>query len=122
MLVSQKITAIRKDKGMSMTELAAASGIAQTSISRYESGKIKKIEEDKLVKIANALGVSYDELIKGDPLYEKQGTRGPYSHRKDHAAVQDEMDEALLLSFHNMPGETKEIVLQLCRVLETTRA
>ena len=119
MLVSQKIAVLRKEKGMSMTDLAIATGITQTSISRYENGKIKKIEETKLVKIAEALGVTYEELVKGDPVYEKKTVRGPYARKTEQVDVQDELDKDLLFSFHNLSGDTKAIVLQLCRVLET---
>lgn len=120
MLVNQKITALRKDKGMSMSDLAAAAGVTQTSVSRYESGKIKKIDEDKLVKIARALGVSLEELVGEDPLYRKQTIRGPYIHgAADMVTVQDDKDKALLFSFHNLTESRQDLVLELSRALET---
>ncbi len=113
MLVNKKISALRKEKGMSMTDLARATGITQTSISRYESGKIKKIEEDKLARIADALGVSLEELTGKDPVYEKSTVRGPYTKRGEKISVQDEYDEDLLFTFHQLSDEKKLATLNL---------
>jgi len=53
---------VRKRKKVTQVELAERTGIHQQSISRYESGgKIPQI--DTAYRIAQALGVSLDELI-----------------------------------------------------------
>lgn len=53
---------VRKSKGITQVELEEKTGISQQMISRYESGDhIPQI--DTAVKIADALGVTLDELV-----------------------------------------------------------
>lgn len=55
----------RKEKGMSMKELAKRSNVSESTISRWESGKIKDMRKDNVVPLANALGISPMELMSG---------------------------------------------------------
>lgn len=56
------IKAIRKEKGMTAAELARRVKTTPVSISRYETGK-RKPTITKAAEIAEALGVTVDELI-----------------------------------------------------------
>ena len=102
-----------------MTDLASAAGIARTSISRYESGKIKRIEPDKLARIAAALDTSPEDLTKDDPLYQKESIKGPYDSQKDLVTVQDDYDKELLFTFHQLSSETKIAALHLFQTIAT---
>ena len=53
---------IRKQKGMTQEALSAFSGVNRVSIAKYETGKSDPSLETA-VKLANALGVTVDELI-----------------------------------------------------------
>ena len=119
MLVNQKITVLRKEKNMTMADLASLTGIARTSISRYESGKIKRIESDKLDRIAAALDTSSEELTKDDPLYQKNSIKGPYDSQKNLVMVQDDYDKELLFTFHQLSSETKIAALHLFQTIAT---
>ena len=55
---------IRKERGMTQSELAAASGIHRITISKYEAGKVTP-NVDSAKSLAEALGVTVDELING---------------------------------------------------------
>ena len=61
--IGQRISRIRKEKGVTQAELAKKCGISMQQISEWERGyrnpKISNAE-----KIARALGVSVNELIK----------------------------------------------------------
>lgn len=57
-----KLREIRKRQGMTQKELGALVGSSEASLSFYESGK-QMPDLDKLVQLANALGVSTDELL-----------------------------------------------------------
>ena len=48
---------------MTQTELAERSGVGRVTISRLESGELKETTIGTLAKLAEALGVSVDELI-----------------------------------------------------------
>lgn len=51
------------DKKMSQTQLSEKVGVKRETISRYISGE-KTPSSDTLIKIADALGVTVDSLVK----------------------------------------------------------
>jgi len=59
-----EIKAVRKEKGITQQHLSEVSGIDQSSISRMENSK-QGISLDNLYRIANALDVPVEYLIKG---------------------------------------------------------
>ena len=56
---------LRIGKGWSQEKLAREAGISYNTLIKIERGVIKNPKIDTIIKIANALGVSIDELIKG---------------------------------------------------------
>ncbi len=61
MLFGSKLRGKRAELRMSQDDLAAASGVDKNSIARYEIGDTKP-GLDKAVALANALGVTLDDL------------------------------------------------------------
>jgi len=57
-----KVKQLRTDKGISLTDLAAATGISVSYLNEIEKGK-KHPKPSKVAAIADALGVSYDYLV-----------------------------------------------------------
>jgi transcriptional regulator with XRE-family HTH domain len=55
---------IRKAKGLGVNQLAQYSGVSAPQISRIESGKRTSPKPDTIAKLANALKVPYEELMK----------------------------------------------------------
>ena len=65
MNIGLRIKQCRKLKGLTQEGLAKASGISLLSVRRYESGE--RIASEKVLhSIANALGVSFFDLVKDD--------------------------------------------------------
>ncbi|APW16427.1 helix-turn-helix transcriptional regulator [Salmonella enterica] len=62
--IAKRIIEMRAERGMSQSELAAASEVAPAQISRYESGK-NIPRANVLSKIAKALNVPYAYLAYG---------------------------------------------------------
>lgn len=58
-----KIATIRRDMRISQMELAKLSNVSQSQISKMEKGTIASPAHDKLVRIAEALGKSINELV-----------------------------------------------------------
>ncbi|MDZ7936452.1 MAG: helix-turn-helix transcriptional regulator [Emticicia sp.] len=56
-----KLKQLRLDKSMSLTELAQRSGLSMSYINEIEKGK-KYPKSDKIVALAEAMGVDYDTL------------------------------------------------------------
>lgn len=63
MKTSEKIKMLRKDKGLSQTELGNMIGVQKSAISKYEKGIVVNIKKDTLDKLAEALEVSPAELL-----------------------------------------------------------
>lgn len=58
-----KIRDIREQKKMSQEELSQKSGVSRTTISNLENNIDKTAMTSTLVKIANALGVTVDQIF-----------------------------------------------------------
>lgn len=64
MNVGEKIRKIRKQQKLSMKELGKRIGLSEQAISQYERG-VRNISLEVLYAIANALNVTYTDLIEG---------------------------------------------------------
>ena len=66
-IVGKRLKKLRRDKNITLMQLAKKTGINEATLSRIESGAIKLRQLDKLSKIASALDVTLDNLLsKGD--------------------------------------------------------
>ena len=71
---SQRLAALRRERGMTQAELAARLGISKSAVSMYERGN-REPELDLLQEMADLFGVSVssllgrerDDLLNGDP-------------------------------------------------------
>ncbi|MBX2990872.1 MAG: helix-turn-helix domain-containing protein [Bacteroidetes bacterium] len=62
LILGVKIKQLRAEQDLSLSELAAKSGLSVSYLSEIEKGK-KYPTPDKIIQIANAIGVSFDELV-----------------------------------------------------------
>ena len=69
-ILSSNIKKYRKKLNISQDKLSKLSDVTYNTIIKIESGKNMNHTIKTLMKIANALGVSLDELVKGKN-YEK---------------------------------------------------
>lgn len=60
--IGKKIRSLRLDKGWTQKKLAIESVVSENAIKQYENGK-RQPKTEYLEKIADALGVSVDELL-----------------------------------------------------------
>lgn len=66
----------RKEKGLTQEQLAFAANLSQSTVNKIEKGKTQA-ELASLIKIANALHMTMDELLCGSvdssiPVYQKE--------------------------------------------------
>ena len=54
---------LREAKGWTQAELSAASGVGRITISRLESGVLKETSAGTLMKLANALGCTMNDIV-----------------------------------------------------------
>ncbi len=62
MLLSEQVKKFRKKKGIPQDKLAHLAGISFSTLAKIESGTAKQPTFDTLIKIADALEISLDEL------------------------------------------------------------
>ena len=65
--MGSRIARLRKDKGMTQSELADALGVTQPVVSDYENGVIG-LDSARIVQLAQILGVSADEILGLDKM------------------------------------------------------
>jgi transcriptional regulator with XRE-family HTH domain len=79
------IKSLRQEKGLTLREVEAATGISNAYLSQLESGKIKQPSPSNLFKLAELYGIPYESLM------EKVGYPAPKPNpeiqRKEPAAV-----------------------------------
>ena len=61
--IRQRIQDQIKERKITQSDLAAAIGLADSSLSRFLSGKTDKIGDEYIIKIADFLGVSTDFIL-----------------------------------------------------------
>jgi transcriptional regulator with XRE-family HTH domain len=76
--LGSRIAQARKERGMTQQALAEALGVAQQTLGHYEVARAR-IAADLLPRLADALDLSLDELLKGQPTVRLPGKRGPAS-------------------------------------------
>lgn len=54
---------LREAKGWTQAELSDASGVGRITISRLESGVLKETSAGTLMKLANALGCTMNDIV-----------------------------------------------------------
>ena len=63
---AERLAELIKQKQISYAELERLSGIPKSAIHRYATGDTKKIPIDRIIRIANALGVIPPDLVGDD--------------------------------------------------------
>lgn len=60
--IGQRLAALRKAKGLTQVDVAAALGLAQGLLSKYETGDLL-LHGELIVEFARVLGVSSDDIL-----------------------------------------------------------
>ncbi len=77
MTLGERIYSLRKARGLSQEELADAVGVSRQAVSKWELGESQP-EVDKVVLLAQALGVTTDQLLLGvEPQEEEAVSPAP---------------------------------------------
>ena len=107
---------LRKNKGLSMKELGEIIGVAESTISQYETGK-REPDFETLLKLGEFFNVSVDYLLRGDSLSEG---KAPTLNKKDERDIAKtleqlretlENEEGLMFYGDPMSNEAKESIL-----------
>lgn len=63
-MLNQRIRQLREKAGWSQQKLAEKSGLSYTVITKIEQGVAKRPTIQTMIKLADAFGISLDELVK----------------------------------------------------------
>lgn len=117
--LKDKIKSLRKEKGLTQTELGKILGVSQAMIGQYESG-IRKPKIEQLLKIADALDVNINSLldsIDSPALRAMQETNSPlYDDYKQLLLTKNikltETDIELINNFHKLNDSGQKRLLE----------
>ncbi|MBR2759752.1 MAG: helix-turn-helix transcriptional regulator [Solobacterium sp.] len=85
-------------------------GVTQATISRYENGYVRKIPDDVLIKISDALNTSMNDLTEDDPVYSHLH-RDKY--KKIKSIARNDTDKKLLEWYHKQSPEIQGFIQQI---------
>ena len=107
---------LRKNKGLSMKELGEIIGVAESTVSQYETGK-REPDFETLLKLGEYFNVSVDYLLRGDIA---QNEKSPALTKKDERDIAKKLKElketienqdGLMFDGDPMSDEAKESIL-----------
>ena len=107
---------LRKNKGLSMKELGEIIGVAESTVSQYETGK-REPDFETLLKLGEYFNVSVDYLLRGDIA---QNENPPALTKKDERDIAKKLKElketienqdGLMFDGDPMSDEAKESIL-----------
>ena len=110
MKFNEKLTVLRQERGMNMTEFANLLGTSKQVIARYERGEnTPKITT--VAHYANVLGVSVQYLINEDCT----DRNGNMDEKTNPPATLTEGEQTLLHLFRRLPAEAQKMYLEVLR-------
>lgn len=97
--IGERIVRLRKERGITQKELAAALAVSQPVISDYEHGEIR-MHGELIIQMAKILKVSTDELL------------GLEKIERDQGAVKDKRLLRKVKEIENLPRRDQEALLR----------
>ena len=110
MTFSEKISALRKQKGWSQEELAEKLMVTRQAVSKWESAQSMP-DLDKLVQLSEALGVSTDYLLKDEQAQSAPVPATAEQTVKPRRVTQEEAKRFLQLQTAAIPKTTLGVAL-----------
>ena len=102
--MGNRIRELRKNNGLTMKQLGQQIGLAESTISQYETGK-RSPDNETLLKLGEIFGVTVGYILGSE---EKENTPGEQTLT--------EGEKALLELFRKIPADQQAMVLQMIRV------
>ena len=90
--VGKLIASLREEKGLSQLQLGAMLGVTNKAVSRWENGRGYP-DTSLLLKLSEVLGITVDELLRGELSTSIQ------DHKVDNSSINYNAEKALFISF-----------------------
>lgn len=111
MVTYQHYAKIRDEKGLSDGRVASKANIGRSTFSDWKSGRSEP-KGDKLVKIADALGVPYSRLVGN---YGKFSRYNPNRPKPRELSEEEKFDAELCRLYHNATSDAQNSVMTLLK-------
>ncbi len=125
--MAQRIKKLRKEKGLTLEQVANIVGVGKSTVRKWETGMIANMKRDKIAALANALGTtpaflmgwseseknlspSEETLTEGEKLWLELYRKTPEASRP--------MLQLLFETFANIPESSQQMALGMLRVVE----
>ena len=102
--MAQRIKDLRKEKGLTLEQVADIVGVGKSTVRKWETGMIANMKRDKIASLAKALGTTPEYLM------------GWEEKKSSPSEVQlTEGEKVLLDLFSKVPDDQQQLVLQMIR-------
>ena len=99
-MLKDKIKALREAAEMNKAQLGRAVGVSDVTVGYWESGAIKTMSADNLLKLSGVFGLSVSEMLD-DPLKDKPGLEWALSLCEEDIRA-DVIGESINVRLENM--------------------
>ena len=106
--MSQRIKDLRREKGLTLEQVADVVGVGKSTVRKWETGMIANMRRDKIAALATALGTTPAYLMG----WKEDDNEKNITPSKPELT---EGEEALLELFRKVPEGQQELVLQMIR-------
>lgn len=110
--ISTKIKQLRKEKGLTLEQVAVIVGVGKSTVRKWETGMIANMKRDKIALLAEALGTT--------PAYLMGWKEDAHSLSPDINEL-SEGEKVLVELFRRVPESSQQMVLQMIRVALNTK-
>lgn len=107
--MAQRIKELRKEKGLTLEQVADIVGVGKSTVRKWETGMIANMKRDKIASLARALGTTPEYLMGWD----EQRSSPDEVHLT-------EGEKAMLELFRLVPEDQQQLVLQMIRAALST--
>ncbi|MBE6792533.1 MAG: helix-turn-helix transcriptional regulator [Ruminococcaceae bacterium] len=105
--MAEKIRELRKEKGLTLEQVADIVGVGKSTVRKWETGMIANMKRDKIASLAKALGTT--------PAYLMGWTEDPKKENSPSELQLTEGEKILLDLFNKVPEDQQYLVLQMIR-------
>ena len=110
MSVGQNIKIKRKEKNITTTQLAKMIGVDQSTIVRYENGGVRRVSDEQLQKICDALDCSVIELTGAESEISS------LKKKKISSKMFSQEEQDLIFKYRQLPASAQKIIKEICEL------
>lgn len=117
--VGRRVAETRKDRGWNQKDLAARADVDASYISKVESGRIAAPSGEQIERLALALGVSVDELLRGKSAPPTPDEQLILSIRNALGTEKAHLFEAVFEALRELPPNERDKALEVIHIIAT---